>query len=201
MSLDQQGDEHQSLSEQSKNIRTGLATFSTSSVTAVSKLLIKSYTDLPVSEAAVGCKESKDLTKARTELTLMLATYKNLHLPLSIVLVNDLRETLVFFQKGYEDFIKLIPFVKEQVQEGEERATLVHELYVQLAVDLERLGEDANKKLNAAALKVQERKAAAESKSGHAKTAQYGAAGIALTGLGGENAYSLTLCCCRVLRF
>ena len=175
----------ESLVEDSLKVVSYMSTFSNKSVIEVVDVLVKSYTDLPVSKAAVGPEESKALTDARAELTSSLVLYNKVLLPLSNVLVQDLRSTLGYFKDDYESFRVYLSVVIDDVKEAEERALFVHEAYVKLASDLKELAAKANTRLKAAQIGVEDRRKDAYSKADKAKTLKFGAAALGLGGLGG----------------
>ena len=175
----------ESLVEDSSKVVSNMSTFSNKSVIEVVDVLVASYTELPVSKAAVGPEESKALTDARAELTSSLVLYNKVLLPLSNVLVQDLRSTLGYFKDDYESFRVYLSVVIDDVKEAEERALFVHEAYVKLASDLKELAAKANTRLKAAQIGVENRRKDAYSKADKAKTLKFGAAGLGLGGLGG----------------
>jgi len=175
----------ESLVEDSSKVVSNMSTFSIKSVNDVVDVLVKSYTELPVSEAAVGPEESKALTDARTELTSSLVLYNKVLLPLSNVLVQDLRSTLGYFKDDYESFRVYLSVVIDEVKEAEERALFVHEAYVKLASDLKELAAKADTRLKAAQIGVQTREDDAKSKAHMAKKLTYGAFSLGVGGLGG----------------
>lgn len=175
----------ESLVEESSKVVSNMSTFTNKSVIEVVDVLVASYTELPVSKAAVGPEESKALTDARAELTSSLVLYNKVLLPLSNVLVQDLRSTLGYFKDDYESFRVYLSVVIDDVKEAEERALFVHEAYVKLASDLKELAAKANTRLKAAQIGVLTRQEDANSKAHKAKTLKYGAVSLGVGGLGG----------------
>lgn len=155
---------------------------SASNVSTVAALVKRSYTDMPASKKAVG-EDSRALVEAREQMTKKLVVYRELHLPLSNAVVNDLIRTLEYFRKDYSEFKSLLRFVQKQVNEAEDRAKFVHDMYVTLGAELQKLGEDASKALKVAVIKAKDNAEAAKAIAKYAKAFAIGASGTAAGGL------------------
>ena len=176
------------LERRSSVVSSSLRSFSKKSENKIVETLLKSYTDMPVSQAVIGVLESLDLMEARKQLTLKLVLFNKLHRPLSTTLVNNLLELLGYFTDDYETFKILLDSVKADVIEAEKRALLLCDMYVQLAADLKEIGMDAERSLKAAQLEVETRQKDAKTCARIASGLKYGAVALAVTGIGGVDA-------------
>jgi len=151
----------------------------------VARLLNESFREAPAKGMSIQIVESEVLSASREQMRKCLVIFKYFHLPLGNCMISDLLAILDLFQEDYSTFRGYLKVVRDDVKEAEERAAFIHDMYVQLAIDLEKLGKDARKNLEAAELAVNVYLGDADKKVKLAKKLNVSAGSLAVAGVTG----------------